>query len=113
MASVSLYGKANIQETASLIKQGVINSGVSCELIDSSERNVSSGKVILLVFEKYYMRSSNRASLSVMLIQDGDTVYVDAVSSGGGQGALFRFSWGAEESFVGVIPTILRGKGFS
>jgi hypothetical protein len=67
----------------------------------------------MLVFEKYYMRSSNRTSLSVMLTQNLDTVYVDAVGSGGGQGALFRFSWGAEASFVSTVARVLQGHGFN
>jgi hypothetical protein len=67
----------------------------------------------MLVFEKYYMRSDNRASLSVMLTQEGDKVNVDAVGAGGGQGALFRFSWGAEENFVSIVQRILSVRGFS
>jgi hypothetical protein len=48
-----------------------------------------------------------------MLTQSMDTVYVDAVGSGGGQGALFRFSWGAEENFVGTVARVLQGHGFN
>lgn len=113
MASVSLKGQGDIAEIAGLIEKGVLESGVSCELIDTIVRKVGEDTAILLVFEKYYMRSSNRASLSVMLTEDdGDIIYVDAVSAGGGQGALFRFSWGAEESFVSIVPQILSGRGF-
>jgi hypothetical protein len=114
MASISLQGQGDIAEIAGLLEEGVVSSGLSCELIDSVVRRVGQDTTtILLVFEKYYMRSSNRASLSIMLTQDGSTVYLDAVSAGGGQGALFRFSWGAEESFVSIVPSILRGKGFA
>ena len=113
MASISLVGKGNINEIARILISGVPESGLSCELIDSAERVLGDQKSILLVFEKYFMRASNRASLSIMLTSDGDIVYVDAVSAGGGQGALFRFSWGTEESFVGVVSTILSPKGFS
>ena len=113
MASLSLRGNGNINETAQLLISGVQESGITCELIDSAERRIGDRKAVLLVFEKYYMRSSNRASLSVMLTENEGTVYVDAVSAGGGQGALFRFSWGAEESFVSIVPRILKSRGFS
>lgn len=46
---------------------------------------------ILLVFEKYYMRASNRASLTVMLTQNEDMIYIDAIGSDGGQGACLVF----------------------
>jgi hypothetical protein len=65
-----------------------------------------------MVFEKYFMRASNRASLTVMVSGEGETVCVDAIGSGGGQGAIFKFSWGAEEGFVGTVEKILAGCGF-
>jgi len=40
------------------------------------------------------MRSSNRASLTVVVTGRDNQVQVDAIGSGGGQGALFSFSWG-------------------
>ena len=113
MAAISLQGQGDISEIAGLLEKGVTESGITCELIDTAVRKAGEGTALLLVFEKYYMRSSNRASLSIMLTQDGETIYVDAISAGGGQGALFRFSWGAEESFVGIVPQILSGRGFA
>ena len=113
MASVSLQGQGDIAEVAGLLQAGIVESGLSCEMIDSVVRKVGQDTSVLLVFEKYYMRASNRASLSIMLTQEGSIIYVDAVSAGGGQGALFRFSWGAEEDFVSIVPQILSGRGFS
>ena len=113
MAVLKPSGKGNVDEISRLLQNGVVSSGITNELIGSSERTVGDSKAVLLVFEKYYMRSSNRASLSVMLTQSFDTVFVDAVGAGGGQGALFRFSWGAEENFVNLVRDILSGHGFS
>ena len=113
MAKVSIKGEGDINQISRVLINGVQASGLSCELIDSSERTLGQNKVILLVFEKYYMRSSNRASLTCMLSQSEDTIYVDAVGSGGGQGALFKFSWGSEENFVSIVPSILSEHGFS
>lgn len=113
MAKISIQGKGEIDQISRLLVNEVQASGFSCELIDSSHRIIGQNNVILLVFEKYYMRASNRASLTVMLTQNGDEIYVDAIGAGGGQGALFRFSWGAEESFISIIPRILSQRGFS
>ena len=101
MSRLSLSGKGDIDEISRVLKDGIESSGITCELIGEVSRTIDERAAIMLVFEKYYMRSSNRASLSVLLTQSMDTVYVDAVGSGGGQGALFRFSWGAEENFCG------------
>ncbi len=112
MATVKLSGKGNINEISNILQRGISASGISCELVDSSVRTVGGETAILLVFEKYYMRADNRASLSIMLTQEGDIVFVDAIGAGGGQGALFRFSWGAEENFVRVVEQVLSPKGF-
>ena len=85
---------------------------MSCEMIDSVRHDMNGATVHMLVFDKYYMRNSSRASLTVLVLENGGTVFVDAVGSGGSQGALFNFSWGAEENFISIVADILSGYGF-
>ena len=68
--------------------------------------------MVVMVFEKYFMRASNRVSLTVVVSGSEGEVQVDAIGSGGGQGAIFSFSWGAEESFAGTVQRILNENGF-
>jgi hypothetical protein len=112
MASLSMKGTGDAQEIANVLISGVQNSAMSCQLVDRISRSLDDFTYDLLVFEKYYMRSSNRASLSVCVIGRGAEVIVDAVGAGGGQGVLFRFSWGAEENFVNVVRQLLSPMGF-
>lgn len=112
MASLYMTGTGNASEIATILVEEIQNSAMSCELVDSTKRVVGGTSFYLMVFDKYYMRNSSRASLTVSVIGDGDRVYVDAISAGGGQGALFNFSWGAEENFVGIVEEILGGYGF-
>ncbi|HOS19043.1 MAG TPA: DUF6054 family protein [Clostridia bacterium] len=113
MASLSMTGKGNVGQIASLLAGEIANSGLSCELVDSVRRTVGGSSFYMMVFEKYYWRASNRASLTVLVSGAGDTVCVDAVGSGGGQGPVFKMSWGAEEDFIGTVADILRPRGFS
>lgn len=112
MAKITLQGQGRIDQIANTISQGIQNSGISCTLIDSVEQRAGTDSVIVMVFEKYYMRSSNRASLTVVLSSSENNITVTAIGSGGGQGAIFRFSWGAEEDFVNTVAKILRPHGF-
>ncbi len=112
MAKVSLQGRGSVDETVNLLKREIQNSGLSCTLVDSVERNTGSATLYVMVFEKYYMRTSNRASLTVVVSGENDFVYVDAIGAGGGQGAIFRFSWGAEDDFAGTVTRILKPHGF-
>jgi hypothetical protein len=107
-----MTGKGNAGEIAGILQTEIQNSAMSCELVDSTTRTVGDTAFYLMVFDKYYMRNSSRASLSVTVLGHGDTVYVDAIGAGGGQGALFNFSWGAEENFVDLVPQILYNYGF-
>lgn len=112
MASISMTGRGDAAAVAALLSEEIQNSGVSCELVDSVGRTIGQAAVYVMVFEKYYMRAGNRASLTVVVSGEGDQVCVDAIGSGGGQGAIFKFSWGTEESFVGVVADILQKRGF-
>ncbi|MDL2218102.1 DUF6054 family protein [Christensenellaceae bacterium OttesenSCG-928-M15] len=112
MAKISLRGSGNVNEIARYLSDSIQSHAMSCELVDSVYRQLDTYAVQTMVFEKYYMRAENRASLTVMVSGDGETVFVDAIGAGGGQGAIFKFSWGAEKDFVAIVPDLLREKGF-
>lgn len=112
MASLSMIGNGNASEIAQMLTNEIQNSAMSCELVDSNSRVIGDISYYLMVFDKYYMRNSSRASLTVSVIGYGGLIYVDAIGAGGGQGALFNFSWGAEEDFVETVEQLLRGMGF-
>nr|MDD6335891.1 DUF6054 family protein [bacterium] len=112
MASMSMTGPGNVAQVAGQLKDVVLNSGISCELVGTVSRSQGGQGVQVMVFEKYYWRAGNRASLTLVVSGQGNTVCVDAISSGGGQGPIFKFSWGAEKSFVGIVSRALRGMGF-
>jgi len=112
MAKTSLYGNGDATQIASLLADRIESSGLSCSLVDSVQRRLGDSTLVVMVFEKYFMRASNRASLTVVVTGQKDRVQVDAIGSGGGQGALFSFSWGAEDSFVGTVERILDEIGF-
>lgn len=112
MASAKFVGNFNVNDTASFIKREANNLGFTMELISESKYNNDDFYVYMFVFEKFYYRSSNRASLSVLITGDSEKSYVDAVSSGAGQGWLFKFSWGADKNFINGFRKLLVNKGY-
>jgi len=113
MAKISMQGKGNGKEITEFIIEEMGRSGMTVELIDSVTREIGDTTVYIMVFEKYYMRSSNRASLTVVVTAGNGDIIVDAIGAGGGQGVVFRLSWGAEESFVSSIENILSREHFT
>lgn len=96
-------------QAAQLVRQQVEASGTSVELVgEYINRSPDGREVIMLVFEKYYMRNSSRASLSVVMESLNDQTWVGYLGSGGGQGAVFRFDWGTAEDFASVVTSALQ-----
>ena len=61
----------------------------------------------LMIVEKFFFRNSSRASLTILLTTDDFNTNVEIVGSGGGQGLLFKFDWGAKEAFERGVIKIL------
>ena len=96
-------------EAASIIESAVLNSGASVEQIGSHHSTSPDGKAaILLVYDKYYMRNSSRASLSVLIENVGGSTTVVAIGSGGSQGAIFNFDWGSAGNFEKAVSKALQ-----
>jgi hypothetical protein len=95
-------------EAANIIAGAVQNSGMSVEQIGSHHSTSPDGKAaILLVYDKYYMRNSSRASLSVLIENIEGSTTVVAIYSGGSQGALFNFDWGSANSFEKAVVSAM------
>ena len=110
MAKLTFEGQGNVDALANELKARFPEAGISCELVDEA-RNASS-ETILLVFEKYFMRVKNRVSASILIYPVEDGIQVDVIGSGGGQGALFSFDWGSEDSIAQTAGGILLDLGF-
>ncbi len=92
---------------ASYLDEGIRASGMSVELVDSSVQRIRDVTVRLFVYDKYYMRNSSRAALTVQIVGNGDSCSVIAIGAGGGNGSFLSFSYGAEEDFVAVVERLL------
>lgn len=96
----------------SRLNRAVMDSAVSINPVDESRFTCGETSVIVSVYDKYYMRNGNRASLTLTVAGCGDAVYVSAIGAGGGQGVFLNFSWGAEENFVSVVAQAMADMGY-
>ncbi|WP_391119055.1 DUF6054 family protein [Psychrobacillus sp. L3] len=100
---VSLSPKAALDT----LQKSIVQGSISGAIIDVYERVVGQQQVIVCVLEKYYMRTSNRASLTITIDNLENNTKVHAASSGAGQGVFLRFDWGAGGSFVNSVEKAL------
>ncbi len=92
---------------AEYLNSGIMSSALSVELVDSAVQRIGDVTVWLYMYDKFYMRNSSRAALSVQIIGNDNVANVTAISAGGGNGSFFSFSYGAEENFVRVVENLL------
>ncbi len=64
-------------------------------------------KIIVLVFEKYFMRVEGRAGITAIIENLGDNTEVRVITAGVGRGMFFKFDWGASDSMINDIKSCL------
>lgn len=102
-----IWVSLSLSDTSNLISNAVIRGSVSGTIADSYQLQTPEGRrCIVMIFEKYFIRTSNYASLSVTLDDFYQSTRVVFVASGG-SGGLARFDWGAAKSFAGVVESTL------
>lgn len=80
----------------------------SSDLVYEEFHDIGNGKYHgTLIFEKYFMRTSSRAALVVLVNNLNGKTIVTSVATGSSQGMFFNFDWGAADSFAGSVKRIL------
>lgn len=93
----------SVNTAAHIIEQEVVEGSITGTLIDRYEIESSDKKkCVMLVFDKHYYRAGNRLTLTVLIDDFTGVTRVHCVAGGGGEG-LFRFDWGAAESFEEIV----------
>ena len=81
-------------------------------MIEAVGYEVGSMQTILYVFERYFVRTENMASLTALFTNDGKAVTVDVIASAAGEGIL-NITWGANGSFAKMAVDLLAKQGFT
>lgn len=85
-----------------------VKEKIRVDSIYEEKHDLTDGKLIgSIVFEKYFLRTSNRAALVVYVDNIQGTTEVRAVATGTSQSMLFKFDWGAADDFVYSVRDIL------
>ncbi len=98
----------SLQDMYDWLSRGMSDSERSFEQIDSK----GDVEILLVVFEKFYLRNGSMATLTVQCIDDGNTQEASIVGTGGGDG-LLNISLGANKSYANQARDILMKHGFT
>ena len=111
MAKFERTIQGDFNKVVAELDQAIMGSAMSMNLVDESTFSSGDVRVAVRVYDKYFMRNSSRASLSLTVVDEGSQIYVSAIGAGGGQGLIFNFSWGAESELVDVVSDCLHRMG--
>lgn len=105
----SIIGK--FDDVVKKLENDISNSGISMKLVDESNYSIGEAKIAVRVYDKYFMRNGNRASLSLTVVGNNSDIFISAIGAGGGQGIFLNFSLGAEGEMVGIVQQSIEQMG--
>jgi hypothetical protein len=91
------------------LEHGIMRGSASASFEDGSDYDSNGIRCAVRVFERYSMIGSNRVSLSVTLIGNGDDLFVSAITSGGSQAVFFKINTLGEGSFLQRAIDVIEG----
>lgn len=95
-----------LNQARDLIESTIVDGSLTGEMIDQYQLKKEDCTCIVMVFEKHYYRVANRLTLTVILDDFNGMTKVHMIGGGGGDG-LFRFDWGAADSFQDSVLSAL------
>lgn len=99
------------EEVVHHLQTDIGNSGMSMNLVDESNYMIGDTKIAVRVYDKYFMRNGNRASLCLTVVGHNRNIFISAIGAGGGSGIIFNFSLGAEDSMVEIVRKSIEQMG--
>ena len=83
-----------------ILENGILGGSVSASYEGGSDYENNGVRCAVRVYERYSMIGSNRVSLNITLIGNGEDMFVSAITSGGSQAVLFKINTLGEGSFL-------------
>lgn len=110
MAGIHIRMIASKQDSLETLQKNI--SGIpALEAVARVEDFIGDSTVLLLSYEKIFVRTSSYASLTVLLKEDGLTQTADIITSGGGSGFM-NLSYGANRDLAQSCVKVLEASGF-
>ena len=101
--------KYEIEELKGLIKTHILKIDDDIKCKEDVYHVLGDGKTLLMIFEKWYMRTGSYTSLVILLSEYHDVQCADVVATGGKEGF---FSLGSESDFENIGIEVLQDLGF-
>ena len=89
------------------LHDGILGGSASPSYEDGSDWQTGDLRCAVRVFERYSWVGSNRVSLNLTLVGQGDTLFLSAITSGGSQAVFWKLNTVGEESFLEKVEKLV------
>lgn len=90
------------------VEEKVLSRSISATLEESVDYLDGDKNVAIRVFERYSYTGNNRLSLHLTIIEEDESIYVVAITTGGSQARFFKINTFGESSFLDNFENIVR-----
>jgi len=109
MAKYESTFRGDFDELLAGIERGIPKGSVSASREGGSDYRSDGVRCAVRVYERYSITGSNRVSLNITLIGNGEELFVSAITAGGSQAMFFKINTLGEESFLRCAVDIIEG----
>jgi len=111
MAKYEKVVHGDFQEIVEQLNAGILKGGRTMHLVaESSYEAGAHTTVVVRVYDKYFIRIRNRASLSVVFVNSEDEIFLTAIAAGGGS-FIPDSDMDVELELLELVAEILTGMG--
>lgn len=89
------------------LDSGILNGSTSASFEDGSDYSCNEIRCAVRVYERYSIMGSNRVSLNITLIGNGNNLFLTAITSGGSQAVFLKINTIGESSFLDCVRKIV------
>ncbi len=97
----------DFDEILSYLHDGILEGSASASYEDGSDYAAGEVRCAVRVYERFSYIGSNRVSLNLTLVGEGDELFLSAITSGGSQALFVKINTWGEEAFLDKIVELI------
>ena len=108
MAKFECTLRGDYNQALSYFHNGILNGSMSASFEEESYFQSAGVRCTVRVYERYSMMGSNRVSLSLTLMGEGEELFLSAITAGGSQAVLWKMNTFGEEAFLDRLRDVVK-----
>ena len=108
---VELEANLAFEDAKALVRRAITQLGASVEVAGKLEHSLGGAELYVIVIEKFFLRTGDFTSLTIVVTSDEAHSCVEAIPSGAGEGVL-NIRLGADMRFAEDFEHAMRAAGY-